>query len=155
MNIFSKILSDKIVFSPESIKESFRPIGKRLKKETKILATFNPGAVKLANGNILLMVRVAEAIVNPIKGNKIGSIRWDEKKGYVIDYYKKKDTNLEDPRAIKINNSSFQFIFPLLFYKFFFQIIMKISKIISKALNISNTSVHSLRRGLGELWQTI
>ena len=80
MKSFAKILKDKIVFSPKDIPESFRPIGKKLGKKTHILATFNPGVTRLANGNVLLMVRVAEALTNPIKGNKIGSIRWDKNK---------------------------------------------------------------------------
>jgi hypothetical protein len=32
------------------------------------------------NGNLLLMVRVAEALVNPIIGDKVQSIRWDKEK---------------------------------------------------------------------------
>jgi predicted GH43/DUF377 family glycosyl hydrolase len=46
-------MKDKVLVTPEDIKPSF--------KNWKVLGTFNPGAVRLKNNKIVLMVRVAEA----------------------------------------------------------------------------------------------
>ena len=49
-----------------------------------MLGAFNPGMARLPNGNLLLMVRVAEALDEPVKGDVIRAIRWTPE-GYRLD----------------------------------------------------------------------
>ncbi len=96
----SKFDFDKIVFSPLDIDLAFSPLKLESKYPTYVLGAFNPGMTRLSNGNILLMIRVAEALSNPIGTNKVFALRWDIKKGYVVDTYKKDEVDLSDPRQI-------------------------------------------------------
>jgi predicted GH43/DUF377 family glycosyl hydrolase len=95
MNKFS---FDKIILTPFDIDLSYSPIKKQLNSETYVLGAFNPGMTRLPDGNLLLMVRIAEALKNPVKSGKIYAIRWDEKKGYVPDEYELNEVDASDPR---------------------------------------------------------
>jgi hypothetical protein len=48
--------------------------------ETYVLGAFNPGMTRLPNGNLLMMVRVAEALRTPIFDGHVHAIRWDARK---------------------------------------------------------------------------
>jgi hypothetical protein len=54
---------------------------------TYVLGAFNPGLARLPNGNLLLMVRVAEALREPVSGDCVQAIRWTAG-GYVLDRHK-------------------------------------------------------------------
>jgi predicted GH43/DUF377 family glycosyl hydrolase len=96
-------LDDRIIFSPKDVKEGFRPLGKDVGKETYILGAFNPGVTRLRNGNILLMVRVAEALKNPIAKGYVLTPRMDfKKKKFVLDNYPKKLVDFKDPRHLEM-----------------------------------------------------
>ena len=99
-----EIKSDKIIFSPQLIDLSFSPIRKDIKEETYILGTFNPGMCRLPDENILIMVRVAEALRKPIVNNIFKIIRKDVQKGYVIDKFPADNLNTEDPRKYEFKN---------------------------------------------------
>ena len=68
---------DKIVLSPSDIDLSHSPLRAQIQEETYVLGAFNPGMSRLPNGNLILMVRIAEALRQPIRLDKIRSIRWD------------------------------------------------------------------------------
>jgi len=89
---------DKIIISPEDIDLSFSPLQEQIPEETFVLGAFNPGLTKLPDGNLLIMVRVAEALRNPVKDDKIYAIRWDEKGGYLLDGYESDQVDMSDPR---------------------------------------------------------
>ena len=89
---------DKIVLAPNDIDLSYSPLRKQLDVETYVLGAFNPGMTRLSNGNLMLMVRIAEALRNPVINGKIYAIRWDENKGYVLDNYKSDEVDSSDPR---------------------------------------------------------
>ena len=93
---------DKIILKPEDIDLSYSPLRKDIDMETYVLGAFNPGMARLKNGNLILMVRVAEALKNPIQSGKIFCIRKDTKKGYVVDGYKLEDVDVSDPRIFVI-----------------------------------------------------
>jgi len=57
---------------------------------------------KLPNGNIIIMVRIAEALKTPVFENKIHSIRWDTEIGYVLDAYNIDDADITDPRSFTL-----------------------------------------------------
>ena len=56
---------DHLVFTPDDVDLSRSPLAGQLDAETYVLGAFNPGMTRLANGNLLLMVRVAEALRQP------------------------------------------------------------------------------------------
>lgn len=93
---------DKIIVKPKDIDLDFSPLRKDLSNETFVLGAFNPGMSKLPNGNIILMVRIAEALKKPFEGSQIHSIRWDIEKGYVLDAYNIEDVDIADPRVITL-----------------------------------------------------
>jgi len=97
-----KISFDKIILKPDDIDLSFSPLRKQVSEETYVLGAFNPGMSRLPNGNLILMVRVAEALRNPLFKGKIHSIRWDIEKGFVLDAYNLDDVDTSDPRVITI-----------------------------------------------------
>ena len=66
---------DALVFTPADVDLSRSPLKGRIDAETYVLGAFNPGMTRLANGNLLLMVRVAEALRKPRGGGLIRSIR--------------------------------------------------------------------------------
>jgi predicted GH43/DUF377 family glycosyl hydrolase len=99
-----EIKSDKIIFSPQLIDLSFSPIRKDINEETYILGAFNPGMCRLPNGNILIMVRVAEALKRPIVNDIFKIIRKDMQKGYVIDNFPANNLNTADPRKYEFIN---------------------------------------------------
>jgi predicted GH43/DUF377 family glycosyl hydrolase len=89
---------DKILLAPNDIDLSYSPLRKQLDVETYVLGAFNPGMTRLSNGNLMLMVRIAEALRNPVNDGIINAIRWDENKGYVLDNYKLDQVDSSDPR---------------------------------------------------------
>ncbi len=90
---------DKIIIKPDDIDLGYSPIKKDLNTDTYVLGAFNPGMSRLPNGNIIIMVRIAEALKSPVVNNKIHSIRWDTEKGYVLDGYNIDDVDTSDPRS--------------------------------------------------------
>jgi beta-1,2-mannobiose phosphorylase / 1,2-beta-oligomannan phosphorylase len=88
---------DWIIFSPDNVEISRSPLRNSLGRETYVLGAFNPGMAKLPNGNLLLMVRIAEALSEPLKDGHIHTIRWEDGK-YVIDRYALDEVEAEDPR---------------------------------------------------------
>src|SRR4030095_701025 len=79
------IKSDRLIFTPSDVDLSHSPLRKGLQEETYVLGAFNPGLCRLPNGNLLMMVRVAEALKNPVKNDHVNSIRWDALGKFVTD----------------------------------------------------------------------
>ena len=73
---------DRIVFDPRDVDLSRSPLAGKVDAETYVLGAFNPGLTRLPNGNLLLMVRVAEALRTPIADGHIHAIRWEKDGGY-------------------------------------------------------------------------
>ena len=101
------IKSDHLIFTPNDVDLSHSPLRKGLKEPTYVLGAFNPGLCRLPNGNLLMMVRVAEALSNPIHDDAAHCIRWDHEKGYLADAWPLADVNMSDPRKFKINAYGF------------------------------------------------
>jgi predicted GH43/DUF377 family glycosyl hydrolase len=89
---------DRLVLTPEDIDLARSPLAGKLGHETYVLGAFNPGMTRLPNGNLLLIVRVAEALRTPIFGDKVHAIRWDETHGYVLDGWPLELCDTADPR---------------------------------------------------------
>jgi beta-1,2-mannobiose phosphorylase / 1,2-beta-oligomannan phosphorylase len=102
------IKSDHLIFSPGDVDLTQSPLRNGLNTDaTYVLGAFNPGLCRLLNGNLLLMVRVAEALKNPVLNDKAYCIRWAEENVYTIDAWPISDVTMNDPRKFKINAYGF------------------------------------------------
>jgi predicted GH43/DUF377 family glycosyl hydrolase len=90
-------LVDKLILVPDDIDLSRSPLAHQLAAETYILGAFNPALTRLPNGNLLMMVRVAEALRTPIFDGKVRNIRWCEGR-YILDAWPLEAANTVDPR---------------------------------------------------------
>ena len=103
----SFILSDHLIFTPDDVDLSYSPLRNGLNIKTYVLGAFNPGLCRLPNGNLLLMVRVAEALSEPVIDDNVHCIRWDKNNRYLADSWPLKNVDMTDPRHFKINAYGF------------------------------------------------
>ncbi|ATE66422.1 glycosidase [Rhizorhabdus dicambivorans] len=68
---------DRLIFAPDDVDLARSPLAGHLDAETYILGAFNPGLTRLPNGNLLAMVRIAEALREPIRDGRVHAIRWE------------------------------------------------------------------------------
>lgn len=101
------IISDHLIFKPDDVDLSRSPMRDNLLEKTYVLGAFNPGLCRLQNGNLLMMVRVAEALSNPVIKDKAQCIRWDKDKKFVTDEWPLTEVEMEDPRKFKIKAYGF------------------------------------------------
>ena len=92
---------DRLIFGPDDVDLSRSPLAGHLDAETYVLGAFNPALTRLANGNLLMMVRVAEALRKPIHDGKVNAIRWSEG-GYVLDAWPLEMADTKDPRKFTL-----------------------------------------------------
>jgi predicted GH43/DUF377 family glycosyl hydrolase len=102
-----KFSFDRIVFSPLDIDLARSPLAGKVGAETYILGAFNPGMTRLPNGNLLLMVRVAEALRTPIHDGHIHAIRWDDG-GYALDPWPLDMVDTSDPRKFMMRSAGWK-----------------------------------------------
>ncbi|HEX7872363.1 MAG TPA: glycosidase [Sphingobium sp.] len=98
---------DQIVITPDDIDLSRSPLRATLDADTIVLGAFNPGMTRLANGNILLMVRVAEALARPVEHDTIGAIRWVDG-AYRRDAWPTDSVDMSDPRKFLLQDQSWR-----------------------------------------------
>lgn len=101
------ISSDHLIFKPDDVDLSRSPMRSSQFGKTYVLGAFNPGLCRLQNGNLLMMVRVAEALSNPVIKDKVQCIRWDKDKQFVTDEWSLEEVEMEDPRKFKIKAYGF------------------------------------------------
>jgi predicted GH43/DUF377 family glycosyl hydrolase len=89
--------NDYLVFRPLDVDLARSPLRRSLHTKTHVLGAFNPGFTRLPNGNLLLMVRVAEALDEPIVNGHVRAIRWTPD-GYVLDHHPLGSFSTNDPR---------------------------------------------------------
>ena len=92
-------LFDALVFTPHDVDLSRSPLAGRIADETYVLGAFNPGMTRLPNGNLLMMVRIAEALRTPIVDGHVRSIRWQDG-DYLLDQWPLALVDTADPRQI-------------------------------------------------------
>src|SRR6266498_4592177 len=102
-----EIKYDHLVFSPADVDLSFSPLRNGLNEGTYVLGAFNPGLCRLPNGNLLMMVRVAEALSNAVANNHVRCIRWDKENRYLTDAWPLSGVTMTDPRKFRLNDYSF------------------------------------------------
>lgn len=97
---------DRLVLTPPMIDLARSPLAGQFAAETFVLGAFNPGMTRLANGNLLLMVRVAEALREPVFDGKVHAIRWDANDSggsYVLDGWPLDLADTADPRKFVLH----------------------------------------------------
>ena len=100
------IKSDCLIFTPDDVDLSFSPLRKYLKEKTFVLGAFNPALCRLPSGNLMMMVRVAEALSNPVAGTNVYTIRWDEEKNYHTEGWPLAELDMKDPRNLFFQRKS-------------------------------------------------
>lgn len=98
---------DALVFTPDDVDLSRSPLAGKIGAETYVLGAFNPGLTRLANGNLLMMVRVAEALRHPIDDGTIRAVRWEEG-GYVLDAWPLQLVDTADPRKFMMRGGGWK-----------------------------------------------
>ena len=96
---------DRLVLVPDDIDLSQSPLAGHLEADTYVLGVFNPGLLRLDNGNLLMMVRVAEALKTPIFDGNVHAIRWEKTGGhgrYVLDAWSLAQADTSDPRKFHL-----------------------------------------------------
>jgi len=94
-------VTDRLVFCPSDVDLTRSPLRRSLDAPTYVLGAFNPGLTRLPSGNLLLMVRVAEALVTPVAGEHVRAIRWTAD-GYVLDAHALGSVTMTDPRQFTL-----------------------------------------------------
>jgi predicted GH43/DUF377 family glycosyl hydrolase len=92
---------DRLVLTPHDVDLGRSPLAGRLEAETYVLGAFNPGLTRLPSGNLLMMVRVAEALREPIVDGRVRAIRW-EAGAYYLDSWPIEGAATEDPRKFRL-----------------------------------------------------
>lgn len=99
--------TDKLVLIPDDIDLRRSPMAGQLGVETYCLGAFNPALTRLPNGNLLMIVRVAEALRQPIFDGKVHNIRWDEGR-YKLDAWPLELVNTADPRKFMLQGGGWK-----------------------------------------------
>lgn len=94
-------MTDHLAFRPSDVDLSRSPLRRSLDAETHVLGAFNPGLARLPSGNLLLMVRVAEALSEPVSDGHVRAIRWTPA-GYVLDRHPLGSVDMSDPRQFSL-----------------------------------------------------
>jgi predicted GH43/DUF377 family glycosyl hydrolase len=102
--------TDKLVFGPADVDLSRSPLAGSLDAETYVLGVFNPGLARLPNGNLLLMVRVAEALLHPIRDGHVHAIRWtgETDRPYTLDAWPLDAVDTTDPRKFLLRSGGWR-----------------------------------------------
>lgn len=98
---------DRLIFLPDDVDLSRSPLAGQLGVETYVLGAFNPGLTRLPNGNLLLMVRVAEALRQPVFGGHVHAIRWSEGR-YLLDAWPLDQVDTADPRKFMVEGGGWK-----------------------------------------------
>jgi predicted GH43/DUF377 family glycosyl hydrolase len=98
---------DHLVFTPHDVDLARSPLAGKFDARTYVLGAFNPGLTRLPNGNLLLMVRIAEALKTPIHGGHVHAIRWADG-GYQIDAWPLDFVDTSDPRQFGMRGAGWR-----------------------------------------------
>ena len=97
--------SDHLIFRPDDVDLARSPLRRSIAEPTYVMGAFNPGLARLPNGNLLLMIRVAEALKEPVEGKHVRAIRWTPE-GYVLDRHALDGVNMTDPRQFSLKHGT-------------------------------------------------
>ena len=94
---------DLLILRPDDVDLTRSPLraGWPRDEPTYVLGAFNPGLTRLPDGDLLLMVRVAEALREPVRDGHVRAIRWTPQ-GYVLDARPAETVDMADPRQFEL-----------------------------------------------------
>ncbi len=92
---------DYLIFRPDDVDLRRSPLRRSLDVPTHVLGAFNPALTRLPSGNLLLVVRIAEALREPVANGNVHAIRWTAS-GYVRDPYPLAAVDMGDPRQLAL-----------------------------------------------------
>ncbi|PTQ13044.1 glycosidase [Sphingomonas oleivorans] len=92
---------DFLIFRPDDVDLARSPLRRSLAEPTYALGAFNPGLTRLPNGNLLLMVRIAEALREPVIDGRIRTIRWTPQ-SYALESFALDSVDMADPRLFSL-----------------------------------------------------
>ena len=95
---------DYLIFSPDDVDLARSPLRRGIDEPTFVLGAFNPGLAQLPSGNLLLMVRIAEALSEPVRDGAARAIRWTES-GFKLDRYPIDGIDMTDPRQFELKGA--------------------------------------------------
>ena len=98
---------DRLVFGPSDVDLSRSPLAGHFDAETYVLGAFNPGMTRLPNGNLVIFVRVAEALCSPVSSGHINAIRWEAGR-YVLDAWPLEMCDTSDPRKFLVRGGKWR-----------------------------------------------
>ncbi|APR51401.1 glycosidase [Sphingomonas koreensis] len=98
---------DRLVFGPADVDLAHSPLAGQFDAETYVLGAFNPGLMRLPNGNLLMMVRVAEALREPVRDGHAHAIRWQDGR-YVLDAWPLDLVDTADPRKFMLHGGGWK-----------------------------------------------
>jgi len=98
---------DHLIFQPDDVDLSRSPLAGHIDAETYVLGAFNPGLTRLATGNLLMMVRVAEALRQPIHDGHVHCIRWADG-AYQLDAWPLEMCDTADPRKFMVDGDGWR-----------------------------------------------
>lgn len=96
---------DKLIFTPDDVDLARSPLRRGIAEPTYVLGAFNPGFTRLPSGNLLMMVRIAEALKEPVRDGNVRAIRWTAS-GYVLDPHPLAQVDMTDPRQFQIRGGN-------------------------------------------------
>lgn len=103
---------DRLVLVPDDIDLSRSPLAGHIDAETYVLGAFNPALTRLPNGNLVMFVRIAEALRKPIHDGHVHAIRWEaDERGsgrYVIDAWPLDLCDTADPRKFMMRGGGWK-----------------------------------------------
>ena len=94
-------MHDALIFTPDDVDLTRSPLRATLTEPTLVLGAFNPGFTILPSGNLLMMVRIAEALSDPVRDGHVRAIRWTPA-GYVVDAHALDHVDMADPRQFEL-----------------------------------------------------
>ena len=102
---------DRLILTPGMIDLARSPLAGHFDAETYVLGAFNPALTRLTNGNLLMMVRVAEALRQPIFDGMVHAIRWQKSArggAFVLDGWPLDLADTADPRKFKLHGGGWK-----------------------------------------------
>lgn len=99
------LVTNRLIFQPQDVDLSRSPLRRSLDAPTYVLGAFNPGLTRLPDGNLLLMVRVAEALSEAVSADHVQAIRWTPE-GYVLDRHALSSVTMTDPRQFSLRGGA-------------------------------------------------
>jgi predicted GH43/DUF377 family glycosyl hydrolase len=94
---------DRLIFTPDDVDLSRSPLRQGVPLgSTYVLGAFNPGLAVLPGGNLLIMVRIAEALREPMTGHVARGIRWTPERGYHLVTWPLAGMDTSDPRKAEL-----------------------------------------------------